>query len=214
MTILGYGVILKRITVNDIELIRKWRNSKAIRNKMFFKRYIAKSQQIKWFHEINNHQNNYFLIFYHDTAVGLINGGAIDWEKNITGNGGIFIWDSNVKDELVAIKASILLTDCGFYLGMKKNIIKILKTNFTAISYNTMLGYVKDENFIHPKLNQYYLTPEMYFPKIAFLRDKIYDNNQIAITIDSKSMEVTHVLLERIKENKIEQLSHIKIHYL
>jgi len=214
MVIKGYGVVLRRIHLNDLELIRKWRNSDKIRRRMFHRKHITKAQQIQWFHQINNEKNNYFIIENNNIAVGLINGGEIDWIKNITGNGGIFIWENDQTDDLTALKASILITDCGFYLGMKMNYIKVLKNNTNAILYNKMLGYKVDHQFQHPKLLQYFLTPEAYFESTSLLRKKVLTSNEIEIVVSTSYDNSTQKILQRMNEMNISRYNHIKLSFL
>jgi len=56
-----YGVKLKPLTTNDLELIRRWRNDQKIARFMEFRDYITKDMQIKWFEKISNRHNYYYL---------------------------------------------------------------------------------------------------------------------------------------------------------
>ena len=57
-----YGITLKRITEEDIELIRIKRNTPEIRTRMAYRKKISEAEQKLWFQGINNHLNYYFLI--------------------------------------------------------------------------------------------------------------------------------------------------------
>ncbi len=170
MIVEAYGITLKRLTAEYLELVRGHRNSEAIRNTMEYREIITAEMQQQWFAGIDNEHNNYMLIFVEDKPIGLISGTQIDWEKGITGNGGIFIWDKDFIETIHPARAAILLTDIGFYLGMKKNQVKILSDNLRSISFNTSLGYqlLPGQEGVYNQ--QYELTAERYFPAVEKLR--------------------------------------------
>ena len=102
MIVEQYGIKLKRLTFQDIELVRKWRNHPDIRKRMAFKKHITQRMQEAWFNSINNKFNYYFLIEYKGKHIGVINTKSINL-KEMYGEGGIFIWDTvpyevNLKD--------------------------------------------------------------------------------------------------------------------
>ncbi|MBL4605170.1 MAG: GNAT family N-acetyltransferase [Flavobacteriaceae bacterium] len=142
MIISGYGIRLHRLkNEEDIELLRKWRNSSRIHQFMEFRNQISKKQQTTWFQSIDNIHNNYMLIEYEGKKIGMIHGAGIDWDKKSTASGGIFIWDESYWMTKVPTSAAILMTDMSTLLGLEKTFIKILKTNKNAILFNKSLGY-------------------------------------------------------------------------
>ena len=146
MKIYGYGVELHRLTEDDIELVRNHRNSATINQFMEFREHITEEQQLLWFNAINNLNNNYYIIIHNQTKIGLIYGADINWDTLETGNGGVFIWDTNYWESETPALASILLTDTSILLGLKKTYVKVLKSNKKAIAFNKMLGYKLCEN--------------------------------------------------------------------
>src|ERR1017187_6809502 len=110
MLIRKYGITLKRLKEEDIELVREMRNSAAIRSTMAYREQITPEMQKKWFESINNKFNGYFMIIHEGTKIGLINGKNIDFEKR-TCEGGIFLWDENYKDTIIPALASIIMND-------------------------------------------------------------------------------------------------------
>ena len=57
-----YGVTLKQLTHDKIELVREWRNDPKISQYMEYREYITSEMQEKWFEETNNDKNYFFLI--------------------------------------------------------------------------------------------------------------------------------------------------------
>ena len=47
--IIKYGITLKKLALEDIEMIREWRNSPKIRAIMQNYEYITKEKQLAWF---------------------------------------------------------------------------------------------------------------------------------------------------------------------
>lgn len=134
-----YGITLSRITENDIELVRHWRNHPDIMQTMQFRENITSEMQKKWFASIDNLNNFYYLIEYKNEIIGLINNKNVDWDAR-TSEAGIFIWNST--HDFAPLLASLLLCECGFYIFQGgDSYIRTLRTNLKAIEYNQMLGY-------------------------------------------------------------------------
>lgn len=134
-----YGITLSRITENDIELVRQWRNNPDIMKTMRFREYITAEMQKDWFRSINNLNNFYYLIHYRDQIIGLINNKNVDW-KSRSSEAGIFIWDET--HDFVPLLASLLLCEAGFYIFQGgDSYVHTLRDNKKAIEYNLMLGY-------------------------------------------------------------------------
>lgn len=199
MIVEAYGIKLKRLTEEELELVRTHRNSEAIRNTMEYRETITREMQQKWFHSIDNEHNNYMLIYVDERAIGLISGTHIDWKNGITGNGGIFIWEQEFIETVYPARAAVLMTDIGFYLGMKKNYVKILSDNLKSISFNASLGYelLPGQNEIYNR--QYELTSEKYFPSIQKLRSILGVDGIIHITLDDAAHPASTRIAETFK---------------
>lgn len=200
MIVEAYGIKLKRLTLSDIELVRQHRNSDAIRNTMEYREIITPEMQMKWFLSIDNECNNFMLILVDNQAIGLISGTNIDWQKGITNNGGIFIWQPEFIESVYPVKAALLLTDIGFYLGMKRNYIKILRSNTKSIAFNTALGYQVCEGQQENNNRQYELTAERYFLASQKYRQMARATGLIKIVFDNPSHVSSKNIIERIQK--------------
>lgn len=141
MIVEKYGIQLKKITIEDIELIRTKRNSENISSKMIYRSYISPEQQIQWFNSINNFDNFYYLIIYNQQPIGLINDRNLDWE-NLTSEAGLFIWESNYLKTIIPALATLALIELGFeILSWNKTTIRILANNKEGITYNKQIGF-------------------------------------------------------------------------
>lgn len=182
MKFVKYGITLKRITIDDIEIIRQWRNSDEIQRNMHFRKYITKRMQKKWFHSIDNINNFYYLIEYKGEKIGLFNEKNIDWE-NKTSETGLFIANINYINTQIPILASLCLSEIGFYIIQgEKSYIRILKNNLQAIEYSLSFGYELCENQQSENLQLYELTRQNFEEKgkkLLYAANKVYKNESI-----------------------------------
>ena len=209
----AYGIKLVRLNAKYLELVRTHRNSAVIQSAMEYRDYITADMQQKWFHSIDNEENNYALIFVKNEPIGLISGTQIDWANNITGNGGIFIWQPTYLESSYPAKASILMTDIGFFLGMKTNYIKILKDNSKAIAFNLSLGYVLLPHQNDSYNQSYILTAEAYFNSVAKFRKLIGAEGTIHFSIDNPADASQKRIVETIKNLPPDKAINFKISF-
>jgi UDP-4-amino-4,6-dideoxy-N-acetyl-beta-L-altrosamine N-acetyltransferase len=208
MIISGYSVVLSRLTIADIETVRKWRNSDLIRQFMEFREEITEEMQQKWFHSIDNINNNYYIIHDGENKIGLIYGAEIDWTAGITHNGGIFIAEDEYWNTYFPLSATLLLMEISFILGLKQVYVKILKDNYKAIQFNTNIGFKILPDQEKENNQKYVLTLESYEEKTLKLRQllkKVY-TDKITIIINHPD---DHVSKKAIEDYKI-QPEHIK----
>ncbi|MFL5762666.1 MAG: GNAT family N-acetyltransferase [Bacteroidia bacterium] len=135
-----YGVKLKRVTENEIEMLRIWRNS--VSEYMEYRTHITPEAQKEWFKTIDNKSNYYFIIEFEGKDVGLINAKNYDPEMGF-GEGGIFIAEKEYINSFAAVFATLCMLN---FMLVKLNVckvsrIRILRTNERAIQYNQLLGY-------------------------------------------------------------------------
>lgn len=161
-----YGITLKRITKNDIELIRNWRNHPTIRKTMAYQKKISSREQLEWFEKINNPLNYYLLIIIDEKPIGVINCKDVNL-KDQYGEGGIFIWDGNYISSPIPSIASIILIDYIFNIIEigNKSFVRVLSNNIPAQKYNQMLGYVLLPGQSSQKNQWYILTKEDFNAK-------------------------------------------------
>lgn len=160
-----YGLLLKRLDYQDIEMVRMWRNSETVKQHMEFKDHITIEMQKKWFKSLNQNYDYYFIIYYDNYPVGLTE------VKNISngkGNLGIFIADEETLTNvpMLSYKAIFSIIDFAFNELQLTNIeASILQNNTRAIRFNESFGFkiINNQNTVE---NQYYsLTKENYIEK-------------------------------------------------
>lgn len=172
MKLIRFGITLRRITIDDIEMVRNARN--AVRHLMDFQEYITQEMQLKWFNSINNPNNFYYIIEYQNESVGLIHEKNVSIEPGVKyedSEGGIFLFDEKYYSSPAPVLAALTLIEKGFYIfGDTESIIHIMKGNDAAVRFNQDLGYVLCEGQENKTKQKYILTKERFEEKTNKLR--------------------------------------------
>jgi RimJ/RimL family protein N-acetyltransferase len=170
MKITRYGITLKRLTVDQIELVRKWRNSEKISRFMLYREHITPEMQKAWFKKIDNYENFYFLIEYCNENIGLIDIASIDWQAK-SAYAGLFIYDEKYWGTSAPVLASLCMLDVFFIaLGLQNISAKVKKGNKAAMQYNRELGFELSDKQHGQEGIELSLTPQLYFKKSQRLR--------------------------------------------
>ena len=161
MELNNYGITLKPLHENDIEMVRLWRNSSHVRQYMQYKNHISIEMQKRWFKSLDNKKDFFFIIYHNNYPIGLTEIKHIDKYNN--GNLGIFIADSeSLKIPMISYRAIFAIIDFAFYeLELNEIIASILPDNNRAIRFNESFGFEKSLKNID-KLLYYTLTQENY----------------------------------------------------
>lgn len=183
MIIEHYGIRLKRLTKEKIELVRTWRNDAKIQQHMFFNQTITASMQEQWFQTINTVNNHFFIIEYCGHEVGLIHASNIDFTLQIA-EAGLFIYNEQYWGTDVPVRASLAMLDFFFHHQLIERFeAKTKLENKAAILYNAQLGFVQKaeiENGVGVLLE---LTKENYYCKTAPFR-KVAGSEKMKIEFD------------------------------
>lgn len=188
MVIRKFGLEIKELEREDLELIRQYRNTESIKKRMIYKSQITREQHLKWFEEIQSIRHFYFLIYKGDVALGLINGKNINFEEG-SSEGGIFVWNEDRNYE-TSITASIILNDWNFLVnGFQINYAQVLKSNKKAIAYNEFMGYKID-------------TKQHDNPEVVWMSQSKEDYLQYRDKIQKLSFEDFNIT-ERVTEDDV-----------
>jgi RimJ/RimL family protein N-acetyltransferase len=192
-----FGIKLTRLTRDDIELVRYWRNQPEIRKQMGFQKTITAAMQEKWFKSINNSLNYYLLIHWKEKKIGLINVKNVHVKEKYA-EGGIFIWDEACRNSIIPALASLIVLEFTFMnLELNnKSYIHILKSNLRSISYNKRLGYTLVPGQEKNKNQLYLLTKEDYLMKREKLlkgASLVSDQSELRLTIVPSELNLPEI---------------------
>ncbi|HLU86690.1 MAG TPA: GNAT family N-acetyltransferase [Taishania sp.] len=158
----GFGLELKPLSLETLELVRNWRNDELVLQFMQFKHYISQEEQLNWFRTLNDAY--YFVIYEHETPLGLINIKKIDYEE-FSGEAGLFIGNKTFKGTGVALGASVLLLDFAFdRLELRTVGATMHKQNKDAILYNKLLGFEYSKS-VDDQFEFWSMSKEKYLQK-------------------------------------------------
>lgn len=168
-----YGVTLRPLTRDKIELVRQWRNHPKIQQYMEYRDEITPEMQESWFQKISmSGKDFYFIIEVDNSEAGLINVRDVDFNKK-EGELGIFIWEDSALHTGVSYRAGLCLSDFAFStLDIKKLQAHILSDNPRSKKYFGKFGYkiAPNQDGIYNQL--YILEGGSYFEN----RQRIVDN--------------------------------------
>ena len=141
LVLTNYGVTLRGLTHDKIEMLRLWRNDPKISQYMFYREYITPEMQEKWFANLDKEKNYYFFIVIEDKPIGVVNLKDVDFEQKI-GEPGIFIYEDEFMNGDVSFRSCLALMDFAFYtLGLKCLRGHIVPDNKRAVRFNKAFGY-------------------------------------------------------------------------
>ncbi len=169
MKIVKGNIVFRRLTLDDIELVREHRNSSEVSQFMEYREQITSEMQVTWFNSINNNFNLYFVIEYKGKKIGLINGKDIDWE-NGTMETGVFIWEQNYLNTHIPLIAVLVFGELGVLTFGLTAYAHILKSNHRAKRYNKLLGFQICDDQENVENQLYKMTRESYLKKAKFIR--------------------------------------------
>lgn len=124
------GIVLKRITEDDLELLMNWRMSDSVTKYMNTNPRLTIDMQREWFEaqEHNDRVRNW-IVEVDNTKVGLINLIDMDFEKRIT-SWGYYIGEESYRSLRLAISLEMSLYDyCFDVLGLKEVNSETFKLN-------------------------------------------------------------------------------------
>ncbi len=155
---------LRTIEIDDIQLIRFWRNLDHINSRMVIKDVIDFDTQRNWFESLNPEKTKYYIYSYEKKDIGLATISKIDY-KNKTFEGGIQCGDTNYLGHWINIWACIKIYNLAFFdLKMETAFAKILSNNDSALRLNKTIGY-EFTSEVENGVGKYSLTKKNFINK-------------------------------------------------
>ena len=150
--IIRHGTLsLQTISIDDLELIRNWRNDSSVNQYLLTRNVISFQQQLEWFSSLNNGTSIYFILKNEDNSIGLVYAHKIDC-INRSFEGSIFIGDEQYLSSHYPVKAVLMLSFFLFEKLQFKTAYSIVnRKNKNAIDLDSRLGYRTidgDMNFV------------------------------------------------------------------
>ncbi|OFW64529.1 MAG: hypothetical protein A2Z35_04995 [Actinobacteria bacterium RBG_19FT_COMBO_36_27] len=149
-------ITLNSITKEDLELLRNWKNKN--KNYFFYKKNISIGEQLIWFEEYLEREEDYIFIIKHkETKIGCmgfrVQGKLVDIYNIILGD---------IKFGGKGLMGIALGLMCSYIIDKYNNIItvKVLENNYNAIEWYRKNGFIekskrKDYVFMELDLNNF-----------------------------------------------------------
>ena len=211
MIITKYQITFTRLKLEDIELVRKWRNEPQINQYMVHREYITPEMQLKWFNSINNNNNLYFIVEHKGKKIGMINGKDIDWENN-TMETGVFFWDKEYYSTPIPLMASLAFGELGIVIAHLNAYAHIFKSNTRSIRFNKMIGFELCEGQENEDNQLYLLTRESFLKrgfKIRKALNLLAKDANLKLIMEKQDFEsgIADFVIERIDKEQIREIT-------
>lgn len=132
---------LRKIDLDDIQLVRYWRNLDHVRHRMAAADYVDRDGQRNWFRGLKSAGDRYFIFSLDARDIGIATVSKIDLVKK-TFEGGIQCGDPKYLKHWVNVWACVKIYNYAFFhLGLDVSYATILNDNKPALSLNKSLGY-------------------------------------------------------------------------
>jgi len=136
-----FDIKLRSLSQNDLEIVRKARNSDFIRNRMIYREIITPEMQQLWYDALNPATDIYLIVEHDKKARGLINTRNINYDKG-ENESGVFFWDEEALQSHLPVITSWLAGEAGYVLlGGKQTSVQVLKSNKQALEFNMNIGF-------------------------------------------------------------------------
>lgn len=139
-----YGVTIKPLAEDDLEMVRHWRNSPEIAQHMLDQSYITAESQRKWFNGLQHDESRaYWVAWFKDEPIGVVSLVNINRTEG-TAEPGMYIYPQQYRNNIVPFCAAFILNDYAFEeLGLTLLLGKIFTDNEASIRFHEKCGYVQ-----------------------------------------------------------------------
>ena len=142
-TICDSNVRLRSIVVDDIEMLRCWRNQDSIRNSFVYSGIISQEQQAKWFiRYLSDNCDFMFIALYKDEPIGACALYNVDPQNLCCEFGRLMIGNTQLRGMGLGKRLTKLATLLGFeMLGLERVYLEVFQENTYAKNVYKSLGY-------------------------------------------------------------------------
>jgi len=138
-------IILKKLTKEDIELVRTWRNSKEVAAYMYTEHEISMESQKKWFNKIDSDRSCiYWIIEYEGKHLGLAS--ITEINSNLSScYWSFYLGDSSVRGAGLGAKIEFNVINYVFEtLKLNKLRCEVFVTNDKVIKMHEKFGFRRE----------------------------------------------------------------------
>ena len=135
---------LTKLTLEDIELVRNWRNSKEVAPYMYTEEHITAEDQEKWFQGLNEDTTRYWIISYQGKKLGTVYITGINRTLQSC-YWGFYLGDSSVRGVGVGAKVEYKVLEYVFgELNLNKLRCEVFVENDKVIKMHEKFGFRRE----------------------------------------------------------------------
>tara|TARA_A100001015_G_C14726207_1_gene607976 strand:- start:14 stop:556 length:543 start_codon:yes stop_codon:yes gene_type:complete len=138
-------VVFKVLSIDDIELVRKWRNSEAVYKYMYDEKCISESQQKKWFEKISRDRSSiYWVVEYKEKKIGLV---SITGINNVLSScfWAFYLGDTSIRGAGIGSKIEFNVLEYVFNkLNLNKLRCEVFVNNDRVIKMHEKFGFRRE----------------------------------------------------------------------
>ncbi len=136
---------LVRLTAEDIEMVRNWRNSPEVAPYMYSENHISEADQQKWFANVNESKSAiYWIIEYEGKKLGLASVTGIDHTLQSC-YWAFYLGDLSVRGAGIGAKVEYNVMDYVFSeLNLNKLRCEVFVTNHKVIQMHEKYGFRRE----------------------------------------------------------------------
>lgn len=135
---------LKKLSLEDIELVRNWRNSKEVASYMYNENHITAEDQLSWFNKISEETTRYWIITYDGKKLGLASITGIDQTLQSC-YWAFYLGDSGVRGAGIGAKVEFNVLEYVFSrLNLNKLRCEVFVENEKVIKMHEKFGFRRE----------------------------------------------------------------------
>ncbi len=136
--------ILRRMSLDNMELVFKWRNKQHIRDNMYTDHEISPEEHEKWFHgTLARSDVDYRIFEYRERPLGLANATGID-QRNSKCSWGFYLGEDDGPRGVGAVMELVALTHIFEEIGVRKLCCEVFLYNKAAIKLHKKFGFQEE----------------------------------------------------------------------
>ena len=139
-------ITLRAITVEDTDLILRWRNSESVRKNFLFRQKLTREAHLNWLHQKEAYQ---FIILdaSDDKPLGSVYLRDFD-SANRKAEFGIYLGEESARGKGVGTEAARLILSFAFErLELNRVFLRVISTNLRAIRSYEKAGFIREGCF-------------------------------------------------------------------
>lgn len=140
--------LLRPLEADNLELVRKWRNSDAVAQYMYTSDSISPEQQQAWYGRMRQDATvKYWLIYHQDRPVGVANLYAIS-PQNRSCYWAFYLGEENLHGSGIGAKVELAVLDYVFEeLKLNKLACEVFVTNEKVVAMHEKFGFRREAYF-------------------------------------------------------------------